>query len=1584
MSSKNKSVKDNRENNINGFDVQETLEKKIVYWREKLLDLSRRNRLIFFRDYKSSTLLLQSDNSFEKFKLFTEGQKVHIHKFPEELEEGAQERLFEKSSMSNSEESSGETNDVWLPDYNNKETHGRLYNLYLKSRESLREQGTNTLFVAFGFLHYYDAKHSEEAMSAPLLLAPASIERVSGASKDRHGYALVFTDEDIQFNPTLSQKLKKDFSLKIPDLKEDTSLEDWMKIFKKIVSRNTRWSVEEGLCVGIFSFQKLLLYLDLEKYKDKILESPILQVFSGAPLKTLGDFGGVPKEEEIDQKVSPLDIHQVLDADSSQQVVIEAAKKGLSFVTQGPPGTGKSQTIVNIIAELLSKGKRILFVSQKAAALEVVKKRLDAVGLGEYCLELHSYKANKKAVLKQLEEQLTRRRKIEFFSEEEEFFPQLTSCRQELNNFGVDLLKTRGNLKKSVYEMVWDLALLDNAPTIECEIKNPLEVSRREFIDRKMDLAKLENYKEEVTNYKNYFWKGTILKNFSRTAKTNLESELRILLEYGKDLQKLIKRVAKEADIKIDNLNSLDKFYLLLEKIVDKPAIGELKESLFFKNIEQEERKTKAIINKLYEAENIFNHLSSVYHESYFNLPVKEILSRYSREFSGLHKLLKQDYWLDLYQVLRLLKKKTLLFNVNIEKDLKALSQFKKIRLEIENLKNDLAKIYGEKTVDKKGWKQRYEAIAWLKEVRSIANLSKKIVLELFRDDNALPQLLEDYVKIYKKRFKLKLASFLSQYFGKELTQLEKPISQIKMQSLLGWISNLKNSVSSLRDWLEFNNHLNSLDHELKKYVEMFLQNSYSPSYLAEGYCKRFSECFLKEIESDFNPKRGEYYDSLVEKFRQLDDNHKFISKKQIIHKLEEHKPYLGEFSGTNTSEINIINREIRKKRRLKPLRELFIEASNLLFVLKPCFMMSPLSVVQYINLKKLGLFDTVIFDEASQIVTEDAVSSLIRAKQAIIVGDSQQLPPTTFFSNIDEGMDDIEEEVEDLESILDNAAISMENKFLRWHYRSKDESLIAFSNHEFYNNRLITFPNSKLKSTDMGVEHVYVGDAAYDRGASRQNIGEAERVIKLIENHIKKKPKKSLGVVALSIQQQRAIQDRVEMFRRQKPQYSWFFEEKDVLEEFFVKNLERVQGDERDVMIFSIGYGPDAAGKMTLNFGPINKTGGYKRLNVAITRAKEKVYLISSFQPESIDLDRVPNRGLRSLLFYMKYAKDGVSALSRKIRMGSNLLDFESDFEEAVHKKLVENGWDLSTQIGVSDYRIDLAIKNPQRKGEFILGIECDGAVYHSSATARDRDRIRRLVLENLGWNIHRIWSTDWLVDSKREVRKIEKKIRSILLNKASITDKDNKKEREMIRKEIIVFESNRNEDSDSVQQKYEVFNLKKERKGISAFNSAYFTVIKKDVLKIIKAESPIHIDLLLRRVAEGWGISKVGANVRRTVIEELESLQEAEVIKDGDILWYRQKKEIIPFRMSREDQRPLESIPPQELGGLIVKILNNAFSIERDDLMLAIAKQLGYTKRGRKIISHIEKTLDYLNSIGVIEEVGNRIRLKKSINSN
>lgn len=430
--------------------------------------------------------------------------------------------------------------------------------------------------------------------------------------------------------------------------------------------------------------------------------------------------------------------------------------------------------------------------------------------------------------------------------------------------------------------------------------------------------------------------------------------------------------------------------------------------------------------------------------------------------------------------------------------------------------------------------------------------------------------------------------------------------------------------------------------------------------------------------------------------------------------------------------------------------------SGNAIQALKPCFMMGPLSVAQY--LKPGGLqFDVVIMDEASQMRPEDALSAVARGKQLVVVGDDKQLPPTNFFNKIGlegDGTEDYDEEVvgEKEESILSLAASKFDSRMLRWHYRSRHESLIAFSNSWFYDNKLIVYPTPNDTGDRLGIDFNYVPTGRFDRGV---NDEEARTVAKAAIQHMRARPEQSLIVVAMNSAQRDRIRQYIDEQTRNDVSIVRAEEDSSRGEPFEVKNLENVQGDERDVVLLSMTYGPSPeTGKVYQRFGPINLEHGHRRLNVLFSRARERMIVFSSMKSSEVLVGESSKLGVRALSGFLEYSETGILP-GRVVPVGSGR-EPDSDFEIAVAEALRRKGYEVVAQLGVDGFFLDLAVKDPEAPQTYLIGIECDGASYHSSKSARDRDRLRQDILEGLGWRIERIWSTDWFQEPGRELSRI------------------------------------------------------------------------------------------------------------------------------------------------------------------------------------------------------------------------------------
>lgn len=771
-------------------------------------------------------------------------------------------------------------------------------------------------------------------------------------------------------------------------------------------------------------------------------------------------------------------------------------------------------------------------------------------------------------------------------------------------------------------------------------------------------------------------------------------------------------------------------------------------------------------------------------------------------------------------------------------------------------------------------------------------------------------------------------------------------------------------------------------------------------AFLRQVYTLWLTWCY--EQAPILNEFRRQPHEGKIAEFRRLDEWHWRTASGRIGERLVAKQPKIT-LNMHPQSEPAILMKESVKKRRFRPLRKLFADLPNILPALRPCMLMSPLAVAQYLGESAIT-FDLVIFDEASQILPADAIGSIARGRQVVVVGDQQQLPPTRFFAAVAQGSDGDDDE-EAPESVLDAClAARLPQKSLLWHYRSRHEDLIAFSNRYFYDGRLVTFPSPN--AGERAVQFIHAEDGIYERGAHARNRVEARRIADLVVEHVEEHRNQSLGVITFSEAQMVAILAEIDARKRERPELEALISEKGS-EGFFVKNLENVQGDERDVIFFSVGYGPDQAGHMTMNFGPLNRSGGERRLNVAVTRARDHVKILASFRPHAIDLGRTQAKGVHLLRRYLEFAEQGPTALLGAVTSEGGEPD--SPFEWSVLNALEARGLRVVSQVGVGGFRIDLGIKD-EYTDRYLLGIECDGATYHSSRTARDRDRLRQQVLERLGWTIQRIWSTDWIKQPEHEVERV---LAALEIARAQTSARDQGLDphtltvlhpdddpgvdgsdagivvEELPASESLVVSGSANGTMTSaaepsaatsgvIAQPYRsaTFPL---QGSLDTFRSTSPVELAPLVRWCVRIESPVHEDRVMRTIAASFGIEKLGKQIRQRLLSAIDVAAEAgEIERRGEFLWTRGMGAAIVRAADPDGQvRPIREVPPEEIADAATRALEALFAINRDALVAAVARELGYDRTGSQVSAAIGAVLDQLLSNGAIVDVGGQLRL-------
>ena len=874
-------------------------------------------------------------------------------------------------------------------------------------------------------------------------------------------------------------------------------------------------------------------------------------------------------------------------------------------------------------------------------------------------------------------------------------------------------------------------------------------------------------------------------------------------------------------------------------------------------------------------------------------------------------------------------------------------------------------------------WDELIEALkyaAGLKELAAQYSLPDSFVKAVCNDKNIIFYCGDTSCKISTLRDS---ASEYIEWFS-SLFNNEEDFYQTNILDLSERMSLCRNKKYLLEEWVDYCSNREKCNKlGLGAFVKKVEELEIDYNYITDAYLKRFYRLWLDAILPKFpavQDFRGRIQTQTISEFCELDKGQFKIARARIRERALSRIP---DFNSINAArdEIAILKRELNKQRRLMPLRKLFMAIPNLITALRPCFMMSPLSVSVFLEAQSYN-FDLVIFDEASQVHTEDAIGAIMRGKQTIIVGDTKQLPPTSFFSTSlnDEDYDiDSDETIESedagaFESVLDEAVAVLPERSLRWHYRSRDEHLIAFSNIKVYNSQLITFPSPIERAPDTGVEYIYVKDGVYDRGGKKNNLIEAKKVTDLVFEHFCKYPNRSLGVVTFSEAQQNAVDAAIRQRRLQDSRFDKFFIE-DKEEPFFIKNLENVQGDERDTIIFSIGYAKDSRGIMYMNFGPLSRDGGYRRLNVAITRAKYNVKLVGSISANDIDLDKTSSEGVKMLRSYIEFAQQGIIALEKELTYNYNL-DFESPFEEAVYDFLQSKGYNVVTQVGCSGFRIDMAVKDPINTSKFAIGIECDGAAYHSSRTARERDRLRQTILEDMGWTIYRIWSADWIKDQTTEEEKlvnaIEKALETNTINSCQIE--------QSVIPPVDIEEIIEPTESQELGYGFDLY------KRANPFGEEEAAEIYETIFNVISIEQPIHFDELCRRVAPLFGRQKVTIIVRNDISSIFKHYLKGKISVDKKkfvrIAGFNDIRVRIP---NPEDDyiRPIAYICDEELALAMKVIVTNSYGITPDDLFIVAAREFGFKRTGENITTSLQRVYKAMLKNNEITEVDGKVQI-------
>ncbi|MGO1050996.1 AAA domain-containing protein [Crossiella sp. CA198] len=1231
----------------------EAVRRRAEDWADELIDLSHRNTLLRYKDSKTGTVDLTEADPAALTALFG----------------------LRKTKLG-----------LLLTDPEaHKKACASARTLRRKIIALQEEQGVEAGYLANGLLCVEPpvtrGTTPVQRLRAPLLMQSVEVHARTAAETD---FTLELTGE-AEINPVLLYALNRDFGVDI-DAEEVAEkitallaeIEDpiirleraYQAIAEITGQQRLATTLEKRVLLGVFSFDKLPMVRDLQNSIELLAEHDIIAAAAGyapaiAALREVPTADGLPDANTI----RPAEEFLVQDTDSSQQRAITAALAGKHAIIEGPPGTGKSQTIANVIAGMAARGKRVLFVAEKRAAIEAVTQRLAQVGLDGLVFDLHEQRINRKRVAQQISDRLDEAGRV-LSPQLGDLHERLVQRRSEAQAHPAELHQVREP---------WGVSAFD----IQCRLLDlPAGAASRVRFGA-TELARLtgEDLSGLVDAVKNFVDLGgpRVRRGespWSRSAVVSAE-EVRTVLaslhelagsglrEARSELRALVGRAGLRRP---DTMNGWQDTLALLNDVTG--SVAAFTEKVFSTELD---RWRYATADRRWRKAN--RQPIGFWARRALCKEIRSMSQQGLRERRSLHEALNA-----------------------------AVNQRDRWRAAAVD-GGEPASVFGlaEATQRYARWRDQLAAVSLC------ARLDNVDATPTAEVDDRVAKLRGDVDTLHRMP---------------ELNALTARLESLGLGQLLDEVTERAADPATAEQVFRWA-WLTSVLEELKLRVPRLA---------------RFA---------------GAQHSRLVEEFRTADEQHRRSSADRVRRVLATR---LREVSDAQPDQRRLVRDQAARKRGHMSLRRLVEKSSDVLLAAFPCWAMSPLVVSRVLPAAKL--FDLVIFDEASQVEPHDAMASIMRGRRLVVAGDDKQLPPSDFFRRTLSGADTTEDEEDEgdlrvYESILERLKSLIpdpDHYLLRWHYRSRDERLIAFSNKEIYQESLVTFPGAQAVSP----LSLHVVDGVARPGQDGSAVAEVDEVVRLVLAHAEQRPAESLGVIAMSQKHADRIDAALRAARPGRPELDGFFsDEKSLAERFFVKNLERVQGDERDAIILSIGYAKKADGRLPMTFGPVNKEGGQRRLNVAVTRAKRRMSVVSSFSHLDLDQNRtsaLPHPGVELLRRFLAFAATG-----GELDLVGTVGDAElNGFERAVLHALVAAGVPVTPQWGVSDYRIDFALAHPDQPGRMVLAVETDGERYHRAHTARDRDRLRQNHLEQLGWRFHRLWSTEWFRDPAAETERI------------------------------------------------------------------------------------------------------------------------------------------------------------------------------------------------------------------------------------
>lgn len=1531
---------------------QNIKEDKFKYWERKLLDLSGSNKLINLK-FKDSLaqLAISSAQYFYDCILKNNNYKFMLN---EKFEKSKETLYFNFSNEDNERIINDNLNKGIINLYSKELVYKKIIK---KALSSVEETGSNPLYLTIGLIRY-NLENSKRIYYCPIILVPARPK-----IKKSNGYYEIEFDPDNAFlNISFFEFLKLNTNINSNELYgviEDKKIKDLKTLFNLIrmkTSKECQIIIEENACfLSNFSFNNYIIWDDIKNKKSQLLENEIIKAFvDGTSLNNKkSDVESLNDEDTIPEEVAA-----PLSADSSQLKAVIKANEGESFILDGPPGTGKSQTIVNMIVNALYHNKTVLFVAEKMAALDVVYKRLKDIGLDIFALELHSNKSNKRSFLNQLDRALK--------------FSQSASP-EEFKEVADDLLTKRKSLNELInkmHEKKYFTSLYDAILNYEAlkEFDNVIEVNTdfaknltskidQEIEDELNKLVILYRDKGPFINNPFYPFKMTSFNNQDLdTLKEYLSSLLLILTKINTQYDEVIKML--DINIKFDR-NDIETLNKLVDLINNKTITLNINYSdqaikfdemnkLIFKTIDENNEIKDSYLNHFKDELKSFNsdEFFNIYNSSNDKEKKKLIKKKYKElkkeiEDKKTFKFKKRDTYSLILAHNKFFKNTTYL-NENssiitnfliiplsvIEKDTNQYLSIYNDSITFYNYLNSLKinsnlkfELYNKLS---KFYKDKDEMFIYKNSEFSKSLIELKIIEE---------QLLTKF------KFDKKLIQHDSNYFYSYLNLIKDEINSLDYVDDIVLYNDILNKISKLNFSIDFIDKYRQgilLENDLVKYYKVSLYKRIIKLYFEDTYFSTFN---------------GLLFNNAIDKYKEEINKYSLLTIEETASRISSRFPKDNVDYAQSTS-VYQLNRYIKNGGYRTSIRHMLNDLEELIRTLCPCFLMSPLSAAQYlsVNSKK---FDIVIFDEASQIPTYEAIGAIARGNSLIVAGDPQQLPPTNFFKvnmdNIDDEDDnDATYQFEDLESLLDDCiALNINDNRLLWHYRSKHESLINFSNNYFYNNSLYTFPSPTNNLSNVKFKYIKFGvnNKGINKEVAREIVNEVARRFKdPILRH------KTIGIVTFNIKQQEYISNLINDLFEQNPQYQEINDNNP--DPLFVKNLENVQGDERDVILFSVGFSKNNNGKLNMFFGPLSLDKGERRLNVAVTRAKEEMIVFSSIKSIDIDTSKAKNNGALTLKNFLNYAEHGNTVL---ISTNSNQVKHQLGIEKAIQKDLLEKGYRSDIAIGESKFKIDLAIKD--NNDNYILGVVCDSESYNNAKTCRDRNVIQVTMCNKLNWKIYRIWTLEYYKNPKKVINDLINVIQNV--NNLNF-DNDSLN----IDKTNIKFKKKANEFIDNGRPYY-----KHELISTNTYNEFYFNKIYyfNDLVnyfdKLIEVEGPISLDLIKDRFKNYLSIKKWGTNVDNLFnINFIPSRYKVTKTLEKSFYWpiSNENCEIDYYRRSNYQERSLDNIPIEEYFAIMSEILLMQTDISKNDLIRLIANKFNYTKISDVSFNFLEKIIN------------------------